>query len=53
MTEIPGGLEGVVAFSTEIAEPDKQGGVLRYRGVDVADLVRDRVTYGQVWGLLV
>ncbi|MET9327819.1 citrate synthase 2 [Tsukamurella sp. NPDC003166] len=53
MTEIPGGLEGVVAFSTEIAEPDKQGGVLRYRGVDVADLVRNQVTYAEVWGLLV
>ena len=27
------GLEGVVAFTTEIAEPDKDGGALRYRGV--------------------
>ena len=33
------GLEGVVAFATEIAEPDKAGGALRYRGVDIDDLV--------------
>ena len=33
------GLEGVVAFTTEIAEPDKDGGTLRYRGVDIDDLV--------------
>ena len=33
------GLEGVVAFTTEIAEPDKDGGALRYRGVDIEDLV--------------
>lgn len=26
------GLEGVVAFETEIAEPDKAGSPLRYRG---------------------
>ncbi len=47
------GLEGVVAFTTEIAEPDKDGGALRYRGVDIEDLVGDRVTFGDVWGLLV
>lgn len=47
------GLEGVVAFTTEIAEPDKDGGALRYRGVDIDDLVSDRVTFGDVWGLLV
>ena len=29
------GLEGVVAFHTEIAEPDRDGGALRYRGVDI------------------
>src|SRR5437588_10965284 len=46
------GLEGVVAFETEIAEPDKDGGALRYRGVDIEDLV-GHVTYGNVWGLLV
>ncbi|MEV0104423.1 citrate/2-methylcitrate synthase, partial [Nocardia sp. NPDC050789] len=33
------GLEGVVAFTTDIAEPDKDGGALRYRGVDIEDLV--------------
>jgi len=33
------GLEGVVAFETEIAEPDKDGGALRYRGIDIEELV--------------
>ena len=28
-----------MAFTTEIAEPDKDGGALRYRGVDIEDLV--------------
>jgi citrate synthase len=46
------GLEGVIAFESEIAEPDKEGGALRYRGVDINDLV-GRVSFGQVWGLLV
>jgi len=46
------GLEGVVAFETEIAEPDKEGGSLRYRGVNIEELV-GHVTYGHVWGLLV
>jgi citrate synthase len=46
------GLEGVIAFETEIAEPDKEGGSLRYRGVDVEDLV-GKVSFGNVWGLLV
>lgn len=46
------GLEGVVAFESEIAEPDKEGGALRYRGVDINDLV-GTVSFGQVWGLLV
>jgi len=52
MSEVQSGLEGVVAFATEIAEPDKDGGALRYRGVDIEDLVR-AVPYEQVWGLLV
>ncbi|QCQ89910.1 citrate synthase 2 [Rhodococcus sp. SGAir0479] len=47
------GLEGVVAFTTDIAEPDKDGGALRYRGVDIEDLVSRRVTFGNVWALLV
>ena len=52
MREFVPGLEGVVAFETQIAEPDREGGALRYRGVDVADLV-GRVSFGNVWGLLV
>ncbi|WP_433713331.1 citrate synthase 2 [Nocardia sp. CA-084685] len=47
------GLEGVVAFTTDIAEPDKDGGALRYRGVDIQDLVASQVTFGDVWALLV
>ncbi|HXN39990.1 MAG TPA: citrate synthase 2 [Solirubrobacteraceae bacterium] len=50
--EVQSGLEGVVAFATEIAEPDKEGGALRYRGVDIESLV-GAVPYEQVWGLLV
>jgi citrate synthase len=46
------GLEGVIAFETEIAEPDKEGNALRYRGVDIEDLV-GRIAFGNVWGLLV
>jgi citrate synthase len=46
------GLEGVIAFETQIAEPDRDGGSLRYRGVDITDLV-GRVSFGNVWGLLV
>jgi citrate synthase len=46
------GLEGVIAFETEIAEPDKEGGALRYRGIDITDLV-GHVSFGNVWGLLV
>src|SRR6201997_942789 len=50
--QVRSGLEGVVAFATEIAEPDKAGGALRYRGVDIESLV-GTVPYEQVWGLLV
>src|SRR5213592_3539303 len=46
------GLEGVVAFDTKIAEPDKAGSALRYRGVDIEELV-GRVPFEHVWGLLV
>jgi citrate synthase len=49
---VPSGLEGVIAFQTEIAEPDKEGGALRYRGVDIEDLV-GTVPFEKVWGLLV
>jgi citrate synthase len=52
MSEFKPGLEGVVAFETQIAEPDRDGGSLRYRGVDIEELV-GRVSYGDVWGLLV
>ena len=51
-TDVKHGLEGVVAFESEIAEPDKAGGNLRYRGVDINDLV-GKVSFGRVWGLLV
>jgi citrate synthase len=46
------GLEGVVAVETEIAEPDREGGSLRYRGIDIEELV-GHVPYEKVWGLLV
>ena len=52
MSDFKPGLEGVVAFETEIAEPDKEGGSLRYRGVDIEELV-GHVSFGHVWGLLV
>ena len=52
MVEVHHGLEGVVAFDTQIAEPDKEGSALRYRGVDIEDLV-GRVPFSRVWGLLV
>ncbi len=52
MSEVQSGLEGVVAFATEIAEPDRAGGALRYRGYDIEDLV-GAVPFERVWGLLV
>src|SRR6202142_2924959 len=52
MSDFVPGLEGVVAFETEIAEPDRDGGALRYRGVDIEELV-GVVPFEQVWGLLV
>ncbi len=52
MSDFTPGLEGVVAFETEIAEPDREGSALRYRGVDIEELV-GHVSYGHVWGLLV
>ena len=52
MSDFKPGLEGVVAFETAIAEPDKDGGSLRYRGVDIEDLV-GKVPFERVWGLLV
>ena len=52
MNDFRPGLEGVVAVETEIAEPDREGGSLRYRGVDIEDLV-GHYPYENVWGLLV
>src|SRR5258706_5836119 len=52
MSEFKPGLEGVVAFETEIAEPDRDGGSLRYRGVDIEDLI-GQVSFSNVWALLV
>jgi len=52
MADFKPGLEGVVAVETEIMEPDREGGSLRYRGVDVEPLV-GRYPYEHIWGLLV
>jgi citrate synthase len=52
LIEVPSGLEGVIAFDTTIAEPDREGGSLRYRGVDIEELVGN-VPFEKVWGLLV
>ncbi|HVW19476.1 MAG TPA: citrate synthase 2 [Solirubrobacteraceae bacterium] len=52
LSDVRSGLEGVVAFATTIAEPDREGGALRYRGVDIEELV-GAVPYERVWGLLV
>jgi citrate synthase len=52
MSDFKPGLEGVIAFETEIAEPNKEGGSLRYRGVDIEELA-GHVSFGNVWGLLV
>src|SRR4029450_9108381 len=52
MSDFKPGLEGVVAVETEIAEPDREGGSLRYRGVDINELM-GAVPYEKVWGLLV
>ena len=46
------GLEGVVAFETQIAEPDKEGSSLRYRGVDIEELA-GTIPFERVWGLVV
>src|ERR1700757_639304 len=52
MSDFKPGLEGVLAFETEIAEPDREGGSLRYRGIDIEELV-GRVPFEKVLGLLV
>ncbi len=50
--DVDDGLEGVLAFASEIAEPDRAGGALRYRGVDIEELV-GTLPFEGVWGLLV
>ena len=52
MSDFKPGLEGIVAVETEIAEPDREGGQLRYRGIDIVELV-GHYPYERVWGLLV
>ena len=52
MSEVQSGLEGVVAFATEIAEPDRKAA----RCATAASISRSswaRVPFEQVWGLLV
>jgi citrate synthase len=39
-------------IDTKIAEPDREGGALRYRGIDIEELV-GTVPFERVWGLLV
>ncbi|GAB2607319.1 citrate synthase 2 [Paractinoplanes abujensis] len=51
MVTVNSGLAGVVAFDTEIAEPDRDGGALRYRGVDIRSLA-GAVSFADVYGLL-
>ncbi|HEV2590566.1 MAG TPA: citrate synthase 2 [Gaiellaceae bacterium] len=51
-TDFKPGLEGVVAVETDIMEPDREGGTLRYRGVDVEPLI-GKYPYENIWGLLV
>ena len=52
MSELKPGLEDVVVFETAISEPDREGGALRYRSVDIEDLV-GHYPFEKVWGLLV
>jgi citrate synthase len=52
MDDFHPGLEGVIAFETEIAEPDKAGSALRYRGVDIEELV-GQYPFEKVTALLV
>ena len=51
-TGIQSGPESVAAFATKTAEPDKEGGTLRYRSVDIENLA-STVPYEQVCSLLV
>jgi citrate synthase len=51
-TDFKPGLEGVIAVETDIMEPDREGGTLRYRGIDVEPLI-GKYPYENIWGLLV
>ncbi|MDR7275982.1 citrate synthase 2 [Catenuloplanes atrovinosus] len=51
MTTVQPGLAGVIAFETRIAEPDRDGGALRYRGINVERLI-GHAGFADVWGLL-
>jgi citrate synthase len=50
LIDAPSGLEGVITFRMEVAEPDREGGSLR-DGADIEDLVGP-VPFEKVWGLL-
>ena len=52
MLTVHPGLAGDVVFDSQIAEPNRNGGSLRYRGIDIEKLVGN-VSFGDVWGLLV
>jgi citrate synthase len=52
MTMLFPGFEGVAAFTTQISRPDRDGDMLRYRGVRLDELVGHR-PYDAVWELLV
>src|SRR5437870_7844437 len=52
MNDFKPGLEGVVAVETKIAEPDRERRSLRYRSLDIEELV-GHYPYENVWGLLV
>jgi citrate synthase len=51
-TRLCPGFVGVTAFTTAICEPSSVGDVLRFRGVDIRELVGAR-PYDDVWRLLV
>ncbi|MEV4758480.1 citrate synthase 2 [Micromonospora sp. NPDC049559] len=52
MLNVKPGLADAVVFDTQIAEPDRAGGSLRYRGIDVEKLI-GHASFADVWGLLV
>ena len=48
LADVHDGLEGVLAFATEIAEPDRDGGALRYRGDRRGAAGRDAAVRGRL-----